>query len=75
MKGKGFPDHLIGQVLQDKYPFTCPGCGHQAYAAPSIAMKMGSNKGWIVCPQCKSRLGLEINDDNTGMLASLEGQG
>lgn len=46
--------------LKDKYPFTCPECGAEQVAEPSMLMGMGINEGHGSCLKCHEFLHLEI---------------
>lgn len=51
----------------ERYPFTCPKCGKESYAAPSLMMTFaGINTGHGNCPGCKEFLHLEITPDMYG---------
>ena len=55
--------------LKEKYDFSCPHCNKEGQAAPSIFMGMGMNLGKGDCTECKKPFLLEINQDNTAMIA------
>jgi transcription elongation factor Elf1 len=56
--------------LQKTYPFTCPKCGAELNAAPSLSMKTGINSGHATCIRCSTSLHLQINEANDGMTAT-----
>jgi len=48
------------------FPFTCPNCGHEAYAAQSLLMDMGMNLGGGFCSKCETSLDLRMTPDLDG---------
>lgn len=52
--------------FKDRYSFSCPLCGKELYAEPSILMHMGINEGKGNCPECKSAFSLKIFPDIFG---------
>lgn len=52
-----------------RYKAVCPNCSKIFYAQKSISMEIGLNSGHGYCPQCKTFLHLQLNDDQTEMLA------
>ncbi len=65
-----FPDELVGQDMKKTYDTTCPECGKELWVAPSIFMKMGINRGGALCPVCRVRLYLKIDNNNERMIAT-----
>lgn len=52
--------------MKKRYNFTCPNCGYEQSAAPSILMEMSYNNGCGSCLECKSFLHLMIVPDLNG---------
>lgn len=56
--------------LKKRYPFTCPACGNEQEAAPSLFMQtFQANVGGGSCLECSTRLYLSIDEKNEGMVA------
>jgi len=58
--------------LKERYDFTCPKCGKQLWAAPSMFMQMGVNSGRGTCPRCKKFFHLEVVPDLDGDVMEAE---
>ena len=57
-------------VLLEAYPFTCPVCGNEQMARPSLFMQTGMmNTGHGSCLNCNTFLQLEIAPENDRMIA------
>lgn len=57
-------------VLLDAYPFTCPTCGDEQMAKPSLIMRdFKMNIGHGSCLECGTFLHLEIAPENDRMIA------
>lgn len=67
-----FSDETIGQNFKEAYGFTCPQCGHKAYAKPSVLMLFGINMGGGFCTKCETRIHLRIDAKNEAMVATIK---
>ncbi len=57
-------------VLLEAYPFTCPVCGDEQMARPSLFMQTGMmNTAHGSCLNCATFLQLEIAPENDRMIA------
>ena len=57
-------------VLLEAYPFTCPVCGDEQMARPSLFMQTGMmNTAHGSCLNCATSLQLEIAPENDRMIA------
>lgn len=59
----------VGDQLEERYDFTCPECGKDQAAGPSLFMLMNLNTGAAGCIRCRSPLHLQIADCGTKMTA------
>lgn len=59
----------VGETLQDRYPLTCPSCGWEGSARPSMSMEFGMNSGHCKCPECSEFLHLQISECGRRMTA------
>ena len=57
-------------VLLEAYPFTCPVCGEEQMARPSLFMQTGMmNSGAGTCLHCGTYLHLKIAPEKDRMIA------